>query len=112
VVLPDLQGKGHVRQRSISADLMLSVVVYFFIGTHYLAPLGLVTLYQDKVTALAAIERSTACLDSRVSSPHCISQTFFVSLSIPQASPAYFENCKQGCLVKGIKQARSRLFPI
>jgi len=22
VVLPDLQGKGHVRQRSISADLM------------------------------------------------------------------------------------------
>ena len=61
MVLPALQGKGHVRQRSLSADLMLFVVVCF-IGTHYLASLGLVTLYQDKVTATAAIERSAIYL--------------------------------------------------
>jgi len=41
VVLPDLQGSGSVRQRSISGDKLLFVVVCFFIGTHYLATLGL-----------------------------------------------------------------------
>ena len=61
MVLPGLQGKGYVRQRSISGDLMLFTYDFVFIGAHYLASLGLVTLYQDKVTAPAAIERSTTC---------------------------------------------------
>ena len=40
MVLSDLQGKSHVRQRSISADLIYSLL-FVFNGTHYLATLGL-----------------------------------------------------------------------
>jgi len=40
--MPVLQGKGLVRQRSISADSRYSQL-FIFIGPHYLATLGLVT---------------------------------------------------------------------
>jgi hypothetical protein len=41
VVLPDLQGKGYVRQRSISADLIIREVICFFQRTHENAALSL-----------------------------------------------------------------------
>jgi len=43
-VLSDLRGRGLVRQRSISADSRYSQL-FIFIGAHYLATLGLVTLW-------------------------------------------------------------------
>jgi len=39
-VLPDLQRKGPVRQRSLSDDLSYSRVVCFFIGVHEIAALS------------------------------------------------------------------------
>jgi hypothetical protein len=59
VVLSDLQGKSLVRQRSISGDSLLFVVVCFFIGTHYLAPLGLVTFVATYGEAILSTYKET-----------------------------------------------------
>jgi hypothetical protein len=59
VVQSGLQGKGPVRQRSISADLIYSLLFVFLLVLIISLRSVLVTLYQDKVTASAAIERYT-----------------------------------------------------
>lgn len=41
LVLTDLQGKGFVWQRSISADSLYSLVVLFSIGVHEVAALSI-----------------------------------------------------------------------
>ena len=62
MVLPDLQGKGLVRQRSISGDLIYSLLFVFLLVLIISLRSVLVTLYQDKVTAQAAIERYMICI--------------------------------------------------
>ena len=62
VVLLALQGKGPVRKEAFLVTALFALFIYF-IGTHYLATLGLrYFCIKTKVTATAAIGRSTICI--------------------------------------------------
>jgi hypothetical protein len=62
VILPDLQGKGHVRQRSISADLIIHLL-FVFIGVHEITTLSFLLLFDQAngEALLSTLKKTNTC---------------------------------------------------
>jgi len=88
-----LQGKGLVRQRSISADSRYSQL-FIFIGAHYLATLGLVTFEATKVTRPSSGHERVYAMQS-TDYPKDIACSFLLNAAIPlfiYTAPGIFNN--------------------